>query len=183
MAHLQQMQFVDNLRLKLPAYFRNTKVLEIGSLDINGSVRSFFEGCDYTGIDLEEGPGVDVVCQGQDFQSEPQSFDVVCSLECFEHNPYWIDTFVNMMRHCKPGGLIFFTCATTGRPEHGTARTTPSDSPFTVNAGWNYYRNLTEKDFRQQIYFDAYFQYSYFSVGESTCDLYFYGKVKETFSR
>jgi SAM-dependent methyltransferase len=179
MAHLQQAQFVDNLRLKLPGYFKNTKVLEIGSLNINGSVRSFFEGCDYIGIDLEEGPGVDIVCAGQDFQAPPQSFDVVCSLECFEHNPFWLETFINMARLCRPGGLIFFTCATTGRPEHGTARTTPQDSPFTVNAGWDYYRNLTERDFRQQIYFDALFQYSYFSVGASTCDLYFYGKMKE----
>ena len=179
MAHLQQAQFVDNLRLKLPGYFKNTKVLEIGSLNINGSVRSFFEGCDYIGIDLEEGPGVDIVCAGQDFQAPLQSFDVVCSLECFEHNPFWLETFVNMARLCRPGGLIFFTCATTGRPEHGTARTTPQDSPFTVNAGWDYYRNLTERDFRQQIYFDALFQYSYFSVGASTRDLYFYGKMKE----
>lgn len=179
MAHLQQMQFVSNLHLKLPQFFSNTKVLEVGSLDINGSVRHFFQDCDYTGIDLEEGPGVDIVCQGQEFQDEPQSFDVVCSLECFEHNPYWLETFVNMVNHCRPGGLVFFTCATIGRPEHGTSRTTPQDSPFTVNAGWDYYRNLTEQDFRQRIYFDAIFQYSYFQVGAYSRDLYFYGKLKE----
>lgn len=183
MAHLQQMQFVDNLRLKLPSYFESTKVLEIGSLDINGSVRHFFKNCEYTGIDLDEGPGVDVVCAGQDYNAESDSFDVVCSLECFEHNPYWFETFVNMMRLCRPGGLVFFTCATTGRPEHGTSRTTPQDSPFTVQAGWDYYRNLTEQDFRERIYFDAYFQYSYFSTSAITRDLYFYGKLRESFGR
>jgi hypothetical protein len=178
MAHLQQAQFVDSLRLKLPHYFKNTKVLEIGSLNINGSVRPFFEGCDYTGIDLEEGPGVDVVCPGQEFNGPDNSYDTVCSLECFEHNPFWFETFINMMRMCKPEGLIFFTCATLGRPEHGTSRTTPSDSPFTVNAGWDYYRNLSKGDFYSRIYFDAYFRYHYFYTNNISRDLYFYGSLK-----
>lgn len=43
------------------------------------------------------------------------------------------------------------TCATTGRPEHGTARTDPASSPLTVEAGWNYYKNLREGDFSTAV--------------------------------
>ena len=43
------------------------------------------------------------------------SFDVVISCECFEHNPYWRETFLNMTRVLRPGGLFVLTCATTGR--------------------------------------------------------------------
>jgi hypothetical protein len=55
-----------------------------------------------------------------------------------------------MVRVCKPGGLIVMSCATLGRREHGTARTSPGASPLTVALGWNYYRNLTARDFRRE---------------------------------
>src|SRR5690606_19424692 len=106
-------------------FFRGTRVLEVGSLDLNGSVRSNFSGCDYLGIDVAAGPGVDLVCQGQDYDAPDGSFDVVTSCEAMEHNPYWRETFANMLRLCRPGGLILMTCATTGRGEHGTTRKHP----------------------------------------------------------
>ena len=39
--------------------FKNKKVLDIGSLDINGSNRFLFEDCNYLGIDVGEGKNVD----------------------------------------------------------------------------------------------------------------------------
>ena len=40
-----------------------TKVLDVGSYDVNGSYRQFFkDSCiDYTGLDMSEGPNVDTV--------------------------------------------------------------------------------------------------------------------------
>lgn len=178
MSHIEQRNFVTDVRYKLPDFFKSKKVLEVGSLNINGTVRDFFTECDYIGIDLGEGPGVDLVCSGEKYDAPDNFFDVVCSLECFEHNPYWEATFLNMVRMCAPGGLVLFTCATTGRPEHGTTKTTPADSPFTVENGWDYYRNLTEQDFKEKIDFESLFDYHYFFVNESSCDLYFYGILK-----
>ncbi len=38
------------------------RILEIGSMDVNGSLRDFAEPTThYVGVDLEEGPAVDVV--------------------------------------------------------------------------------------------------------------------------
>ena len=62
------------------------KVLEVGSLDINGSVRNMFKSS-YTGIDLQEGKGVDIVMDAVDIKNkfEPESFDCVLCLETLEH--------------------------------------------------------------------------------------------------
>lgn len=67
------------------------------------------------------------------------------------------------------------TCATTGRPEHGTERSLPQDSPLTLAKGWNYYRNLTEKDFNDALDLNSFFTDWEFSVNTEACDLYFYG--------
>jgi SAM-dependent methyltransferase len=178
MAHIQQRDFIDKIKRRSPKYFSNQTVLEIGSLNINGTVRDFFENCEYVGLDVAEGNGVDVVCEGQNYDAPDNSYDVVCSAECFEHNPYWLETFENMIRLCKPGGFVFFTCATEGRPEHGTSRSTPLDSPLTVDQGWEYYRNLNESDFQQFINFDDQFKYYGFEVNDESKDLYFWGIKK-----
>jgi SAM-dependent methyltransferase len=151
MSHSTQQDFISYVKDKFPSFFENKKVLEVGSLDINGTMRSFFSNCDYLGIDVGEGRGVDLVAQGQKYDAPDESFDVCSSGECFEHNPYWAETFANMVRMCKSGGLIFFTCATTGRSEHGTSRTDSGSSPLTVSIGWEYYKNLDEQDFRESF--------------------------------
>lgn len=147
-------------------------------MDINGSVRNYFQGCNYLGIDVGHGPGVDIVCQGQDFRGESESFDVVISCEVMEHNPYWLETTKNMIRMLRPGGLFILTCATTGRPEHGTARTDPKWSPNTVDKGWDYYKNLTRSDFIQGISLDNFFEKFSFFENWDSFDLYFVGIKK-----
>ena len=77
-----------------------------------------FSNCEYIGVDIAEGPGVDVVCKGQNLQYESAAFDVVVSCECFEHNPFWKETFTNMLRMLKPVEICLITCATLGRKEH-----------------------------------------------------------------
>ena len=95
--------------------------MDIGSLDINGNTRFLFEDFEYTGVDIGEGPNVDVVSKGHEFKSE--RFDIVISTECFEHDMYYKETLKNCVKLCKAGGMFIFTCASTGRAEHGTART------------------------------------------------------------
>ena len=129
MAHIEQLDFVRDVRDRFPSAFAGRRVLEIGSLIVNETVRGFFRDCDYIGIDVAEGAGVDHVCQGQDYDAPAASFDTVICCEVLEHNPSWQETMDNMIRLTRPGGLILMTCATTGRAEHGTTRTTPGASP------------------------------------------------------
>lgn len=171
MAHQQQFDFVKSVANNYPNHFVDCKVLEVGSLDINGSVRQFFKNCNYIGIDIGEGKGVDVVSSGQDYAAPDNTFDTVISCECFEHNPEWVLTFNNMHRMTKANGLIVMSCATLGRPEHGTQRTSPQDAPFCAD----YYKNLTEQDFAEQFDLSQMFSIYKFDIGQATKDLYFVG--------
>jgi hypothetical protein len=173
MAHGEQREFFAKLKERFPHYFSRVSVIEIGSLDINGSIRDFYDADKYVGVDVGAGAGVDVVVAGEDADFADASFDVAVSAECFEHNPEWVATFQNMIRMADK--FVVMTCASEGRPEHGTTRTTPSDSPFTVE--WDYYRNLTEADFREQFDFDELFSLYEFSYNPVSKDLYFWGEL------
>lgn len=178
MAHETQMNFLADVKKYHQSFFKNSRVLEIGSVDINGSPRSLFTNCIYTGVDVAPGRGVDRVGFGHSIDDPSGSYDVVLSTECFEHDQYYQNTFKNMIRLCRKGGLIIFTCATTGRPEHGTNKTTPNDS-LTCHIGLgDYYKNLEEKDFREFINFDETFSNYWFGTNQSPADLYFCGIKK-----
>ena len=174
MSHKEQIEFILQVKKKYPNSFHDRCVVEIGSLDINGSVRQFFSNCVYVGVDVGPGPGVDVVSLGHQYIMS-NSFDVVISCECFEHDPYWKDTFSNMIDLCKSGGLIIFSCATTGRKEHGTSLNEPYSSPLTVALGWEYYNNLTKQDFEEVLDLNKIFSSFNFSTNDEVHDLYFYG--------
>ncbi len=143
MAHFQQIQFLKSVKNKFPNYFSNVNVLDCGSLDINGNNRYLFDNYQYTGIDIGHGPNVDIVCKIHEFEGDGNLYDVVVSSECFEHDQFYEKSLQNMFKLLKPGGMMLFTCATEGRPEHGTRRTSPSDSPFTSNQeGWSDYYKI-----------------------------------------
>jgi hypothetical protein len=174
MAHLNQFKFCERTSALFPQFFNDVKVLDIGSMDINGNNRIHFKNSMYTGIDIGEGPNVDLICSGHLFSAVQNSekFNTVISTECFEHDCYYKETIENVLNNLLlPGGMFIFTCATEGRPEHGTTRTSPYDSPFTND----YYKNLTEEDIGEAIDIEKYFSDYSFSVSDETFDLYFWG--------
>ncbi len=178
-------------RFKFPNNFKGIKVLDIGSFDCNGNDKHFFEECEYTGIDLTEGENVDVVCAGQDYDAPDETFDTIISCECFEHNPFWKETLENALRMLKTGGLLLFTCATTGRPVHGVAsenkimkdkdpnwKTLPNVLIERDDWDTEYYKNLTEQDIRSIFDMEEVFTDYHFEVEVDHCDLYFWGIKK-----
>jgi len=171
--HLEARQYCESLAQRFPNHFRNRKVAEVGSLNINGTARNLFQGGDYTGIDHTAGRGVDVVGEAREVLQN-NIYDVVFSTEALEHDVNWEDTFLSMWVATSKGGLVFFTCATTGRPIHGTHEHRPQDSPATNE----YYRNLTEQDFRQTFELEQMFAEHGFVVNAQSHDLYFWGITK-----
>jgi SAM-dependent methyltransferase len=189
MAHKQQKQFIDLVKSKYTKFFNNVNVLDIGSFDCNGTQREHFSNCEYVGIDLEEGPGVDVVSSGHEYNAPDSYFDTIISCECFEHNPYYGETLQNSLRMLKPGGLLIFTCATEGRPVHGTASLEETEKskyetwktlPNVSKENWDndFYKNILEEDVREFIKVDDEFSEYLFLVEKHHCDLYFYGIKK-----
>lgn len=188
MAHWAQLEYVRQVWTSFPEFFKNRRVLEVGSGDIRGSVRKHFEDCEYLGVDVAEGPGVDRVCSGHELKEAPESFDVVVSCECFEHNPFWQETFVNMVRMLRPGGLCLVSCASLGRREHGTRRTSPAASLATLAQGesahgleqyTDYYGNLRARDFERAIDFEQLFERYLLRENIFRRDLYFVGFKKQ----
>jgi SAM-dependent methyltransferase len=184
MAHKEQQDFFEEVSRKFPEYFTNVKVLDIGSLDINGNTRRLLkQPYYYTGLDLDAGPNVDVVCPAHLYDCG-YKFDLIMSGECFEHDMFYTQTLRNITNLLKPGGLFVFTCASTDRPEHGTLRTSPENAPFLEKYGedWcNYYKNLTESDIRDVLEIDDIFEDYYFQESFSGYignDLYFWGIKK-----
>lgn len=92
------------------------KVIEIGSQDVNGSLRPIFErDCDYTGIDFAAGKGVDVVLTDPyKFPIPDESADIVVSSSCFEHSEMFWLTFLEIMRILKPHGLFYLSAPSNG---------------------------------------------------------------------
>jgi SAM-dependent methyltransferase len=178
MAHDQQLRFIKIISSNLGGFFRDAKVLEVGSLNINGTIRGMFRNCDYIGLDVAKGKDVDIVCEGQKYDAPDNTFDHVISCEAMEHNPFWEETFLNMVRVCKPGGLITMSCASIGREEHGTRRTSTKNSPLTAELGWDYYRNLNERHFKEKFDFDELFIAHKFWENWQMYDLYFCGIKK-----
>jgi hypothetical protein len=176
MAHKEQRDFFESMQKRFPEYFSNVSVIEMGSLNINGTVRDFYTNVDrYVGVDLSEGPDVDLVSHAERVEFPENSFDVAVSAECFEHNPYWLETFINMHKIAKD--FVVFTCAGEGRPEHGTRKFHPDTSPFTL--GWNYYKNLTQEDFQSIIHIEDMFSEHEFIYNPSSQDLYFWGTKRK----
>lgn len=172
MSHVEQQFFIFQTKRRFPLSFKGGKVLEVGSCNINGSVKEFFEAPElYIGLDLAPGRDVDIVCHGADYRTT-ELFDVVISTECFEHDCRWSDTFENMIRLCRSGGLIIFTCAANKRHEHGTPRTTPQDSALATD----YYKNLNVYDFERR--FDLRSDFSWYGFEARQNDLYFFGIKK-----
>lgn len=176
MSHPEQQAFLAGVVSCNTDLVSGGRVIEIGSYSVNGSVRDLFSAAtEYVGVDLTEGPSVDIVSYGHAVEEPDDSFDVALSGECFEHDPHWRDTFANMIRMTRPGGLVVFTCATRGRPEHGTTRTQPEQSPGTQARGHDYYRNLTAEDFEESFDLSEAFSEYRFWTNAGSFDLYFVG--------
>lgn len=175
MSHPEQLGFFSAVARANQDVIAGSRLIEIGAYAVNGTMRSYFAAtADYVGVDLVEGPGVDLVTFGHEIDHPDGSYDVATSGECFEHDPHWRETFANMVRLTRPGGLVAFTCASRGRPEHGTRRTLVDDSPGTQFEGLDYYRNLTESDFADVDLGRSFSTYRFWN-NPTSFDLYFAG--------
>lgn len=99
------------------------KVLEVGSLDVNGSPRDIVEPMGpalYVGVDMRPGPRVDQICDASALVSTfgADSFEVVLSTEMLEHAEDWRAAVSNMKRVVSPGGLLLITTRSPGFPQH-----------------------------------------------------------------
>lgn len=106
----------------------NKKILEIGSWGIQ-SLRPIFEKGNYTGLDIQNGLNVDVIASSHEMPFSDETFDVIISSSCLEHDEFFWLTFLEMSRVLRTNGYIYI-CAPSSGPYH--PQMCPSDS-------WRFY--------------------------------------------
>lgn len=91
-------------------------VLDVGSLDINGTLRPFVpSGMNYYGVDLSGGPNVSIILDDPySFPFGDGAFDLVVSTSCLEHDEFFWLTFVEMARVLKFGGHLYVNAPVGG---------------------------------------------------------------------
>ena len=159
MTHPAQTKWCEHIKKNNPGYFRDKRVLDIGSLDVNGNNRYLFDDCEYIGLDVAPGPNVDVVSIAHEYMPSAP-FDVVLSTNALEHDLYWKQTLDAMLTFLKPAGLLFFSVASAW-PEHGTKRNSPDVSGTSqMGPEWeNHYRNFREMDLYKNLNWNQFFRY------------------------
>ena len=119
-------------------------VIEIGARDVNGSVRNLFNGADYTGIDIEDGPGVDVVIDAAEYEPDDKVECVVCC-ETLEHAPNWRDLVRAGASWLADDGVLIVTCAGPGRHPHSAI-----DGSYNVR-DHEHYANVSIEDLAEAM--------------------------------
>lgn len=93
-------------------------VIELGSRDINGTVRDLFPNATYVGVDNKAGRAVDVVDDATTYKPRKKA-DVVICCEVLEHVEDWANIIDNAAANlCRKGGRFIVTAAGPRRAPH-----------------------------------------------------------------
>lgn len=181
--HDEARKFLEFVASQTKRHFTQGKVvLDVGSGDVNGTNEYLFDpSCVYHGNDVMPGRNVTLMYKTAELPFYEPTFDTIISSECFQHDLEYKESLQKIVQILRPGGLLAFTCASGGRPEHGTRRHHPEMS-FTTKLGakWaSYYKTLSFEDLNQAIDLNAVFsQYAAYYEPKSK-DLYFMGLKKD----
>ncbi|HEY4044365.1 MAG TPA: methyltransferase domain-containing protein [Rhodopila sp.] len=108
----------DHGRLFFQLYHADTfrTVVELGSQDVNGALRDHCPpGVHYIGLDMIPARGVDVVVSSRaPLPFAPDFADAIVTSSAFEHDVCFWDTFLELTRILRPGGLLYLNAPANG---------------------------------------------------------------------
>ena len=112
------MQAATEFFAKFSGEFVEPTIVEIGSQNVNGSIKDVAPPSNYVGLDFQEAKGVDIVLQDAYSFPLPDNYaDIVVTSSCFEHSEMFWLTFLEGVRILKPRGLFYINAPSTG-PYH-----------------------------------------------------------------
>lgn len=144
-------------------------VLDIGSWDGgNGCLRNIFSKAkQYIGLDIQHGPNVDIVGDANNLPFESETFDIIVSSSCFEHDPLFWLSFLEMSRVTKKDGYIYI-CAPSAGPYH--PEKCPGDSWRFYPDAWGSLLLWASKNNINLNLVDNYIDQSFFPPDENWMD-------------
>lgn len=91
-------------------------ILDLGGRIVMGTVHDLFF-TKPTVVDIEPGPGVDIVADAATWQPD-REYDGVLITEVFEHTSAWREILTTAYTALRPGGTLIATMASRDRPPH-----------------------------------------------------------------
>jgi hypothetical protein len=82
--HTEAHNFMVFVKGILSESFKNKRVLDVGSGDINGNNKSLFENSEYHGNDVVQAKNVTIVSKTKDLPFENQYFDTIISIKSID---------------------------------------------------------------------------------------------------
>ena len=124
--HQSVFNFLDYLKGNghlTPELVSGKNIIEVGSHDINGSLRQDFEKMnpkEYLGVDVNEGRGVDQLIDVNEslFDQFGGGWDGIITTEVFEHIERWWETVEDFASMLNDGGFVLLTTRSPGFPFH-----------------------------------------------------------------
>ena len=117
--HIEALTYIQNAAYRFYAPTAKIDVVEFGGLDVNGGLRHLFPRAkSWTSVDIEPGPGVDLVADAADW-IPPRRYDLVICAEVFEHTNRWQKICITARVACNQTGVFIATAATNPRALHG----------------------------------------------------------------
>jgi hypothetical protein len=144
--HRGAYEFITSCADRCNRYWDSYKVVEFGSCDVNSTAQGmsirplFYKAIKYLGLDIVEGPGVDIVADCSDWHPDDM-YDVVICAEVLEHSPNYLDIIKTASKCLIDGGIFIMTCASRERPPHSAI----DGGPLREN---EYYRNINKEDIK-----------------------------------
>jgi hypothetical protein len=147
------MNFFESVKRRMPHFFNGVDVLEYTPHDKSKSIKHLFLDSRYVVLD----PFRTDLSEIKD-----DAFNVVVSINCFQHQDDYLDKLQFM--HRVSSKFVMFSCPTAG--------TMPLKSE-------TYYRNLTESDFYNSTDLGSMFETYKFDINYKESELYFWGVKKD----
>lgn len=138
--HIEAFTWIrDALYAAWPNKMTKIDIAEFGGLDVNGTLRGLYPRAHWLCVDIEDGPGVDIVADARTWQPDPRrTFDLVVCAEVFEHCDRYGEIVANARTLCGPESLFVCTAACEPRAPHGAY---DPDGTHGFRDG-EYYRNV-----------------------------------------
>lgn len=118
-------------------------VLNVGGRLVNDPIDQLLPNATWTVVDVKAAPDVTVVADAATWQPD-RPYDVVTCTEVFEHTASWREIVATCAAALTCDGHLFVTCASDGRPPHG------SEGTEVVPPG-EHYANVDVSELRDEL--------------------------------